>query len=185
MLSPEPNLEIRASKKPFWRHCSPFVLLLLLAAGVFFFNNTRQVGASMIRLGERISGESARRQSAGPAPPTVAPSSITAAPGPPEFATVAPRLKPALLPRLPPSTSGSGSADSDSQNRRCRSINSTCATAEFQPGSFSAGTQTTGSRKHLPWQTARSNSRCELIFLHGLNTPPLRTIHALAFPVIL
>jgi hypothetical protein len=89
MLSPEPGREIAHRRRLSGAIALP--ILLLLAAGVFVFNDKHQVGASMIRLGERLAGEYSH-QPASSAPPAVAPSSVTSAPGPPEFATVAPLI---------------------------------------------------------------------------------------------
>ncbi len=63
-------------------------------------------------MGERISGESAG-QSTGPAPPTVARSTATSAPGPPEFATIEPQT--GAPSATSPSVNGPHSTDSASQ----------------------------------------------------------------------
>ena len=115
VLSPEPNLEVPHRRSLSGVMGLLFVLLLVIEAGVFVFTNKRQVGTSMIRLGERISGESAG-QSTASAPPTVTRSSIiNSAPGLPEFATIEPRLETGAASATSPSISGSGSADSGSQ----------------------------------------------------------------------
>ena len=165
MLSPEPGPETAHRRRLSGAIALP--ILLLLAAGVFVFNNKHQVGASMIHLGERLAGEYSH-QSAGSAPPAVAPSSVTSAPGLPEFATVEPRT--GVPSATTPNASGPDSTSSASKSRQRRPINSACTPTEFRSGIGFAGTESRAAQKHLPQQIVLEN-QMRLILLCGLNTP--------------
>ena len=122
----------------------PVFVLLLLAAGVFVFKNKRQVGASMIHVGESLSGESAR-QPVSLAPPAVAPSSNSSAPGPPEFATVAPQAgAPSTNSAIATEPGSAGSApntgDADQPTLTARQPDS--GSGSFSPGSQDRQTKT-------------------------------------------
>ena len=146
---------------------------VVLAAGVFVFNNKRQVGASMIRLGERLSGEYSQ-QPAGSVPPAVTRSSVTSAPGPPEFATVEPLIRRAFGDdakrewTLAPPNSGL-------QKRQRRPINSACSQTEFRSGIGFAGTESRAARSTCLGRP-RSKIQMPLILLYGLNTRHPRKI---------
>ena len=93
IFSSDPTPETAHHRRRIGAVVLSIFLLLLAGAGIFIANNKRQVGASIIRLGERLSGEQSQ-QPTNSAPPTVARSTVTSAPGPPEFATEEPQTAP-------------------------------------------------------------------------------------------
>lgn len=93
IFSSEPKPETEHNRRHFGVVAMSIFLLLLAGAGIFISNKKHQVGVSMIRSGERLSGEHSQ-QPANLALPTVSQSSVTSAPGPPEFATEEPQTAP-------------------------------------------------------------------------------------------
>jgi hypothetical protein len=113
LLSPKLQAETEYHRRHVGAVVLSVFLLLFLGVGIFISNNKHQVGVSMIRLGERLSGEHSQ-QPTNSAHPTVARSSITSAPGPPEFATESAQAEP---PSAGPNASALGSIRSGSTAR--------------------------------------------------------------------
>ena len=139
----------------------PLIALLVIASGFLVLNYKREVGVSLIRWGEKISGTNAG-QSAGASLPNDAPSSVTSAPGPPEFATVDPSASapppsapaaatPSAAPSDPSAAPRSENADSSADHSKVEAAAAAISAAkpiESKPSSRPA--QTPSPEKSRP-----------------------------------